>query len=99
MIQYNFEWDPQKARSNIKKHGVSFEDASTVFHDPNAITIFDEDHTGKEERWITIGISISGRLILVCHTYFETSDDTVMLRMYSARKTTSTERKQYRGIK
>jgi len=99
MIKYNFEWDHQKARSNIKKHGVSFEEASTVFRDPNAITIFDEDHTGKEERWITIGISISGRLILVCHTYFEISEYTVILRVYSARKTTSTEKKQYRGIK
>jgi len=99
MIKYNFEWDPNKAKINNRKHGVSFEEATTVFRDPNAITIFDEDHTVKEERWITMGISVSGRLILVCHTYFEISEDTVILRVYSARKTTSTEKKQYRGIK
>ena len=65
MTQYNFEWDPEKAKLNMRKHDVSFEEAATVFHDPNSITIFDEDHTEKEERWITIGISVSGRLIIV----------------------------------
>ena len=99
MTQYNFEWDPEKAKLNMRKHDVSFEEAATVFHDPNSITIFDEDHTEKEERWITIGISVSGRLVIVCHTYFELSEDTVILRVYSARKTTSTEKKQYRGAK
>jgi len=99
MTLYNFEWDPKKAKINNRKHGVSFEEATTVFRDPNAITIFDEDHTDIEERWITIGISVSGRLIIICHTYFELSEDTVILRVYSARKTTSKEKKQYRGIK
>lgn len=99
MTQYNFEWDTKKAKTNNKKHGVSFEEATTVFRDPNAITIFDEDHAGIEERWITIGISVSGRLIIVCHTYFELSEDTVILRVYSARKTTLKEKKQYRGEK
>jgi uncharacterized protein len=99
MTNYNFEWDPKKAKINKKKHNISFEEATTVFHDPQSITIFDEDHTEKEDRWITIGISSSGRLIIVCHTYFELSEDTVILRMYSARKTTSAEKKQYRGEK
>jgi uncharacterized DUF497 family protein len=99
MTQYNFEWDPEKEKMNKKKHNISFEEAATVFHDPNAITIFDEDHTEKEERWITIGISSSGKLIIVCHTYYEISEDTIVLRMYSARKTTVSENKQYRGKK
>jgi uncharacterized protein len=99
VTQYNFEWDPEKANLNQKKHNVGFEEAATVFRDPHSITIFDEDHTEKEERWITIGISSSGRLIIVCHTYFELSEDTVTLRMYSARKTTLSEKKQYRGEK
>jgi len=99
MTQYNFEWDPQKAKTNIIKHRVSFEEATTVFRDPNALSVYDTDHAGKEDRWITMGISVSGRLILVCHTYFETSEDTVILRLYSARKTTLKEKKQYRGEK
>lgn len=99
MVQYNFEWDPKKAKIYIKKHGISFEEASSIFHDPNAISIFDEDHTDVEERWITTGISASGRLIIVCHTYFELSEDTVILRVYSARKASSKEKSQYRGEK
>ena len=99
MTQYNFEWDPTKAKINNKKHGVSFEEATTVFRDPNAVTIYDEDHIGLEERWITTGLSVSGRLIIVCHTYFDLSEDTVILRVYSARKTTIKEKKQYRGEK
>jgi uncharacterized DUF497 family protein len=99
MTQYNFEWDQEKAKLNKKKHNVSFEEAATIFHDPHSITIFDDDHTEKEERWITIGISTSGKLLIVCHTYFELSEDSVILRMYSARKTTSIEKKQYRGAK
>jgi uncharacterized DUF497 family protein len=99
MTQYNFEWDSNKAKSNKKKHAISFEEAATIFHDPNAITIFDEDHYEKEERWITIGISTTGRLLIVGHTYFELSEDTVILRLYSARKTISKEKNQYRGVK
>lgn len=99
MTQYYFEWAPEKAKLNKKKHNVSFEEAATIFRDPHSITIFDEDHTEKEERWITIGISSFGRMLIVCHTYFELAEDTVILRMYSARKTTLMEKKQYRGVK
>ena len=68
MINYNFEWDPEKAKTNYRKHGVNYEEATTVFRDPTAISIFDDEHSEKEERWITIGISNAGRLIVVCHT-------------------------------
>ena len=63
-MRYDFEWDPQKAKSNFHKHGVSFEDAATVFQDANALSIFDDEHSIKEERWITLGISSSGRLLV-----------------------------------
>ena len=56
MVNYNFEWDLNKARSNQSKHGVSFEEAATVFRDPKALSIFDDEHSIYEDRWVTIGI-------------------------------------------
>ncbi len=92
---YNFEWNPNKAKSNIKKHGVCFEEATTVFLDPMAMTIFDPDHSETEERWITFGISKNSRLLVVCHTYFEEDNETAIIRIFSSRKATKTEDKQY----
>lgn len=63
-----FEWDERKARANVKKHGVSFHDAATVFGDPLAITFPDPDHSEKEERSVTFGMSQSQRLLVVAHT-------------------------------
>ena len=57
MINYNFEWNHQKAKSNVTKHGISFEESATVFKDPIAISIYDDEHSINEERWITLGIS------------------------------------------
>ena len=55
---YNFEWDNKKNKSNQKKHGVSFEQATTVFQDPRALTLFDDEHSITEERWVTLGIKL-----------------------------------------
>ena len=66
MIQ--FEWDPAKAKLNLKKHGVTFKEAATVFRDPLGITVFDPDHSEVEDRFITIGFSAAGRLVMVGHT-------------------------------
>ncbi len=55
-MNYNFEWDPNKAKLNKEKHTVNFEEAATVFHDPMALTIYDPDHSETEDRWLTIGI-------------------------------------------
>jgi uncharacterized protein len=63
-----FEWDPKKATSNIRKHGVSFQEAATVFGDPLAITFDDPDHSMVENRYITFGLSLQKRLIIVSHT-------------------------------
>jgi uncharacterized DUF497 family protein len=63
-----FEWDERKARANVKKHGVSFHDAATVFGDPLAITFPDPDHSEEEERSVTFGMSRSQRLLVVAHT-------------------------------
>ncbi len=94
----DFEWDPVKARANYKKHGVSFERAATVFNDPRAITIYDDEHSTVEERWITLGLDYSGGLTVVSHTYARESDQTVRIRIISARKATKFEIKQYREI-
>ena len=56
-VQYSFEWDPAKAKANLKKHDVSFETAVTVFRDPLAVTVFDEEHTEDEDRWATMGLA------------------------------------------
>jgi hypothetical protein len=88
-----FEWDPQKDEENRAKHGVSFEEASTVFGDPLAATIPDPDHSQAEMRFVTMGLSSTGRLVVVSHT--EEEDD--LFRIISAREATSHERKAYEG--
>lgn len=85
-----FEWDSRKAQSNKKKHGITFEEASTVFGDILSITIDDPGHSVGEDRFITVGTSVNGRLIVVVHTEH---DDIICI--ISARKATKHERKQY----
>jgi uncharacterized DUF497 family protein len=70
-MNYNFEWDPNKAKSNISKHKISFEDATSVFKDENAISIFDDKHSLDEDRWITIGLDKKTRALVVIHTFIE----------------------------
>jgi uncharacterized DUF497 family protein len=86
----NFEWDPAKARRNRRKHQVLFQEAATVFGDPLAITYPDPDHSASEDRFITIGTSSNGRILLVAHA--DRGDD---FRIISARKTTQRERENY----
>ena len=85
-----FEWDPAKAARNLATHGVSFDEASTVFGDPLAGTILDPQHSGHELRFITVGLSASQRLIIVAHAE---RDDRI--RIISARRTTRRERRKY----
>lgn len=91
---YTFVWDENKNRANQRKHGVSFEEAKTVFFDDLAIEYFDPDHSQEEERFIMIGTSIKSRIIVVCHCYRETEP---LIRIISARKATKKERKSYPG--
>ena len=85
-----FEWDPPKARANLRKHGVAFQKAATVRRDSLAITIFDPDHSQEEGRSITIGASARGRILMVAHT--DRGDRT---RIISARELTRAEREAY----
>jgi uncharacterized DUF497 family protein len=91
---YLFQWDENKNESNIHKHGISFDEAWTVFGDENAVFIADEDHSFYEERFIVIGYSDKPRLLVVCHCYRES--DTV-IRIISARKADKKERDLYGG--
>jgi hypothetical protein len=90
-MSLQFEWDRDKATANLKKHKVSFDEASTVFDDPWAYIFDDEDHSIDEHREIIIGHSIINRLLLVCFT--ERAEDVV--RIFSARLATKKERKDY----
>jgi len=95
MSGITFDWNPRKAATNLQKHGVSFDEAKTVFFDENARVISDPDHSVDEERFVIIGISASTRLLVVYHCY---KDDDNTIRLISARKATRTETKQYRGF-
>ena len=92
MKEINFEWDENKNKINIQKHGISFEEARTVFYDTKAIVIDDPDHSEKEERFIILGISRKANLLVVCHCYRPSE---TIIRIISARKATRTETKQY----
>ena len=94
-INYNFEWDPGKAYDTLDKHDVSFDEAATVFRDSKALSIFDPDHSETEDRWITMGISEKGRLLIVVHTFREESEDVATIRIISSRKATKQEIKTY----
>jgi uncharacterized DUF497 family protein len=95
-VEYNFEWDFYKARSNQSKHSVSFQQATQVFKDLMALTLFDEEHSLDEERWTTLGQLPDGQYLLVIHT-FEQQGDRIDIRMISARKATRNEICQYEG--
>ena len=93
MSSLHFEWDARKAATNARKHGVTFEEARTVFLDENARFIDDPDHSDDEDRFVLLGLSHPLRLLLVCHCY---KSDSGVIRIISARKATATEAKGYR---
>ncbi|MBK7000497.1 MAG: BrnT family toxin [Rhodoferax sp.] len=94
-LQLDTTWDPDKAQSNIAKHGVTFVQAATVLLDPLALTVFDEAHSESEERWFTLGMSSDGKLLAMSHTYQHTGPIHVRVRIISAREATKRERQQY----
>jgi len=90
-----FEWDPNKEATNIKKHGVSFEQAAYVFADKFSLSMFDDEHSYQEDRWIILGKSNNETLLLVVHT-FKNDEDEETVRIISARKATKNEEKTYK---
>lgn len=95
MDHLNFEWDANKSASNLKKHGVSFGEAKTVFTDEYARLIGDPDHSDVEDRFILLGTSIDSKLLVVCHCIREAES----IRIISARKADKQERKIYEGYR
>ena len=91
-----FEWDLTKAESNIRKHGVSFEEAQSVFYDEFAVQFFDEESSDSEDRFLLLGFSDEARLLIVCHCERNHGNT---IRIISARKATKTESQHYQGVK
>ena len=94
-IDYEFEWDDNKASINLNKHGVDFRDAMTAVVDPLAMTFFDTEHSEDEDRWVCVGRSNEGALLLVIHTFVGTGPSSALVRIISARPATRNERQQY----
>ena len=94
-MQYNFEWDPEKTKTNWRKHKVRFEHAATVFRDPLAISIFDNEHSDYEDRWMTVGVYSIGNVLVVHHTFSERDALNVNIRIFSSRKATNREKQDY----
>lgn len=92
MRRLRFEWDPRKAAANVRKHGVSFEEARTVFYDENALLRPDEEHSAEEDRFLLLGLSGRLRTLVVCHCHRQADE---VIRLISARKANAVERQQY----
>ena len=92
MVELRFDWDARKDSANQRKHGVSFEEALTVFSDERALLIDDPDHSDDKDRFALLGLSASLRTLVVCHCYREAGD---IIRIISARKATRPERAEY----
>ena len=87
-----FDWDPSKAASNLAKHGVAFEEATTVFRDEHALLLADPEHSEDEDRFVLLGLSQEIRVLVVCHCFREEEE---LLRIISARRANPLERRQY----
>ena len=94
MEKIRFAWDEEKDRANQRRHGVSFEEARTVFYDPRATEFFDDEHSEWEDRFLMLGMSSRLRVLLVCHCFRESD---AVIRIISARKATANERSLYPG--
>ena len=92
MKELEFEWDNRKETANVKKHGVSFVEARTVFYDEGAIQFFDPDHSEQEDRFILLGLSLKPQVLVVCHCFRESE---TIVRIISARKADKDEEQVY----
>ncbi len=89
-MSIEFEWDEEKAEVNRRKHGIGFDEATTVFGDPRSLTIHDPDHSPAEDRYVDLGVSLRGRVLVVVYT-----DREERIRIISAREASGRERRQY----
>ncbi len=94
-IVYHFEWDAAKARTYLRKHGVSFRSATAVFRDPLAFTTYDDEHREHEERWVTLGRAQNGPYPVVVHTFAQVSEAEIHIRVISVREADRQEIRDY----
>ena len=94
-MRYKFVWDPAKERASARKHKVSFRRAATIFRDPNQLSIYDEEHSEQEDRWVTMGVDTGGVLRVVVHTFERVDEGLCEIRIISARKATRREARHY----
>ena len=92
MTKLRFEWDETKSRDNLRKHGVTFTEAQTVFFDEDAVEFYDDEHSAQEDRFLLLGLSSKLRVLLVCHCLRNAGS---VIRIISARKATKNERGMY----
>jgi len=92
MKELHFEWDQGKEKANVKKHGVSFEEARTTFYDENAMQFYDPDHSDEEDRFVLLGLSLNPQVLVVCHCFRECE---TVVRIISARKADKDEELEY----
>jgi len=92
MKQLEFEWDKRTDTANVKKHGVSFEEARTAFYDESAIQFYDPDHSDQEDRFVLLGLSLKPQVVVVCHCFRESE---IVVRIISARKADKDEEQVY----
>ena len=95
MRAIEFDWNGKKNKENVKKHGISFEEARTVFLDENAIEFYDATHSGKEDRFLLLGMDYKLRMVIISYTVKE--NKVTIIRIISARKATKSEIKEYKG--
>lgn len=95
---YDFDWDSNKARTNLAKHRISFRLATSVFRDPLALTISDDEHSKHEERWITMGRAENGQTLVVVHTSQWLDTTEIKVRIISARKADRDEIRDYENV-
>jgi uncharacterized DUF497 family protein len=92
---FQFEWDEVKADATARKHGVTFELASTVFYDPRLLTVADLEHSATEERWFSVGCASNGVVLSVVYLWSDADPAATSIRLISARKSTQAESRQY----
>ena len=96
---FQFEWDEAKADANVRKHGVAFELAATVFHDPRLLTVADLEHSGTEERWFSVGYASNGAVLSVVYLWSGADPAATNIRLISVRKSTQVEcRESWEGL-
>ena len=93
--QFQFEWDEVKANANVRKHGVAFDLARTIFNDQRLLTVADLEHSETEERWFSVGCASSGVMLSVVYLWSDADPAATKIRLISARKATQTEIRYY----